>query len=409
MTDIQSVESIDVVEISRDVVAMSDVIYPPDERPLHDPRVRLHIEDGRNFLQTTRRRYDLITGEPPPPLTPGTVNLYTREYFQLAYDRLATAACSPTGCRWPAAVSTDVKAIIRAFCDVFADCSLWNGTPLDWVLIGTRAATGPIAEAQFAKSWADKFLSHHLREIGFERPEQIGATFLGDADVSRGPHERHAAAHRQLSSATPSSACEAFPATARLARPGDGHRFRCAASSTRLRAREAFKRSPFVRGLWPASLIDETLPFFEQQRAVNRLLLDGASPLRHIEELDALITGTSLQKLTLWALGSDDVQQGIAADERRRLLYGAVCARRQGAGGSRLFRRRPSGSPMRSVAVFGRHESDRYWCMRCVWRDSSRRPRQLCAGGAAERSGSTSFLDLARRQIRRRSRARRRP
>ena len=31
----------------------------------------------------------MITGEPPPPLTPGTVNLYTREYFQLIYDRLA--------------------------------------------------------------------------------------------------------------------------------------------------------------------------------------------------------------------------------------------------------------------------------------------------------------------------------
>jgi hypothetical protein len=79
-----------------------------------------------------------------------------------------------------------------------------------------------------------------------------------------------------------------------------------------VRAREAFAQSAFVRGLWPASLIDETLPFFDQQRIVNRLLLDGASPLRNIEELDALITGTSLQKPTLWALGSDDVQQEIA-------------------------------------------------------------------------------------------------
>ena len=82
-----------------------------------------------------------------------------------------------------------------------------------------------------------------------------------------------------------------------------------------VRAREAFKQSGFVRGLWPASLIDETLPFFNQQRTVNRLLLDGASPLRYIEELDALITSTSLQKPTLWALGSDDVQQEIAGSK----------------------------------------------------------------------------------------------
>ena len=35
VTDIKSVESIDVVEISRDVVAMSDVIYAPTEHPLY--------------------------------------------------------------------------------------------------------------------------------------------------------------------------------------------------------------------------------------------------------------------------------------------------------------------------------------------------------------------------------------
>lgn len=60
---------------------MSDIIYTPDAHPLRDPRVQVHLEDGRFFLQTTDERFDLITGEPPPPRTPGTVNLYTREYF----------------------------------------------------------------------------------------------------------------------------------------------------------------------------------------------------------------------------------------------------------------------------------------------------------------------------------------
>jgi predicted membrane-bound spermidine synthase len=66
-TDVDWVESIDVVEISPDIVAMSDAIYPPDRNPLHDERVHLHIEDGRQFLQATDQRFDLITGEPPPP------------------------------------------------------------------------------------------------------------------------------------------------------------------------------------------------------------------------------------------------------------------------------------------------------------------------------------------------------
>jgi predicted membrane-bound spermidine synthase len=36
--DVTSVESIDVVEISRDIVAMSDFIYSANEHPLRDPR-----------------------------------------------------------------------------------------------------------------------------------------------------------------------------------------------------------------------------------------------------------------------------------------------------------------------------------------------------------------------------------
>jgi hypothetical protein len=78
VASVKSIDSIDVVEISPDIPALSDIIYTPGDHPLRDPRVRAHVEDGRYFLQTTLDRFDLITGEPPPPLTPGTVNLYTR-------------------------------------------------------------------------------------------------------------------------------------------------------------------------------------------------------------------------------------------------------------------------------------------------------------------------------------------
>ena len=43
--------------------------------------VTVHVEDGRHFLETRQQRYDLITGEPPPPKVAGIVNLFTKEYF----------------------------------------------------------------------------------------------------------------------------------------------------------------------------------------------------------------------------------------------------------------------------------------------------------------------------------------
>ncbi|MGC4084903.1 MAG: hypothetical protein QM736_23010 [Vicinamibacterales bacterium] len=186
VTDIPSVESIDVAEISRDIVAMSGAIHEPGARPLDDPRIRLHIEDGRFFLQSTATRFDLITGEPPPPRTPGTVNIYTREYFDLVKNRLAEGGIAsywvPVARPNP---GTDVNTIIRAFCDVFSDCSLWNATPYDLMLVGSRGLRGPRTIEQFTAPWQTPGLEARLREVAFERAEQIGATFIGDADYLR--------------------------------------------------------------------------------------------------------------------------------------------------------------------------------------------------------------------------------
>ncbi len=309
--DLPSVRSIDVAEISPDVIAMSDVIYPSNP-PLHDPRVRLHIEDGRQFLQRTPERFDLITGEPPPPRTPGAVNIYTREYFQLIHDRLADGGITtywlPVGRPDP---GTDVHTIIRAFCDVFDECSLWNATPFDLMLVGTRRATGPESVATFVKPWGIPDLRSRLSEIGLELPQQVGATFLGDSTYLS-----------QLTARTP-PLDDDHPQRLEpvLDRPSlSDPRYGRNRAVTELyeavidpaRARQAFAKSRLIRHLWPENLIDETLPYFDHQGVLNRVFWDGGRPLRQIENLHWLLTETPLRTLPLWVLGSDDVKERIA-------------------------------------------------------------------------------------------------
>jgi len=54
LRDVEQLQEIDVVDISRGILSVSDVVYPdPAENPLKDERVRTWVEDGRFFLQTT--------------------------------------------------------------------------------------------------------------------------------------------------------------------------------------------------------------------------------------------------------------------------------------------------------------------------------------------------------------------
>ena len=128
LTRLPGLEQIDVVDISRDVLEMSRIVQPTHEDPLADPRVRVHVEDGRQYLQTTAARYDLITGEPPPPHGAGVVNLYTLEYFQLMRSRLAPGGIVTYWLPVGQLLAGDTRAILGAFCGAFSDCSLWGGT-----------------------------------------------------------------------------------------------------------------------------------------------------------------------------------------------------------------------------------------------------------------------------------------
>jgi predicted membrane-bound spermidine synthase len=365
--DLPDVEGLDVAEISRDVVAMSDFIYQ-ENHPLADPRVRLHVEDGRQFLNTTSERFDLITGEPPPPRTPGAVHIYTREFFQLTHDRLAEGGITtywlPVGRPDP---GTNVHAIVRAFCDVFDDCSLWNATPFDLMLVGSRGA-GPVSEEEFVRPWTLPELRSRFAEVGLELPQQIGATFLGDSAylreltasapplVDNHPHRLHPVA------GMPSLSDAGYGIDAGVTRL-----YRSVIDPAR--ARRAFASSPFVRRLWPERVFESTLPYFDHQAVVNQVLWEGGRPLRQIESLHQLLTETPLRTLPLWMLGSDYVRERIALgrdDGTGALAYArglSALASRDYPGAAAAFaeadRRGLQAEPLRPLRVYALCLADR--------------------------------------------------
>jgi len=296
----KSLEHIDVVDISTAILEMADLVYPnPEEHPLNDPRVEVHIEDGRYFLQTTDRSYDIITADPPPPKNAGVVNLYTREYFQLIRNRLNEGGIATYWLPVHNTLESDTKAIIRAFCDVFPDCSLWNGFDTDWMLAGSKNAQWQRSEAGFVRQWQDPLLARELTAIGIERPEQMGAMFMADADQLR-----------ELIGDTP-ALVDNYPKriSNRHHSPTIARRIYAdwmSAESTRRR----FDESRFIRAAWPPALRERTLGYFEYQGMLLDLWARSRPSIREwISRLHRILTETDLETLAILQLGNTVDQQ----------------------------------------------------------------------------------------------------
>ncbi|HEY3055642.1 MAG TPA: spermidine synthase [Thermoanaerobaculia bacterium] len=293
-------ESIDVVDISRNILDLSDLVWPGASNPLRNERVRVHVEDGRFFLRTTDRRFDLITAEPPPPKSAGVVSLYTEEYFRLVRDRLSEQGIASYWLPVYQLSVNDARSIISAFCNAFDDCSLWSGMGTEWILVGSRGGKvpSPDDESSFARQWSEPSAGTWLRWIGFETPEELATTFLADAQGLR-----------RFVGTTP-------PLT-------DDHPLRLSTVITggflpqyldmHANAPQAFARSEFIRRTIPAGIRERAMTYFGAQRIINARF---NSPNDRIDTrtLSAILTRTQLRILPRMILWTDMWVEQIARD-----------------------------------------------------------------------------------------------
>ncbi|MDH3684802.1 MAG: fused MFS/spermidine synthase [Myxococcales bacterium] len=317
LTQTRELEHIDVVDISSAILEANEVVYPdPAEHPLRDSRVDVHVEDGRYFLETTERRFDLITGEPPPPRMAGVVNLYTREYFELVRSRLRDGGMATYWLPIHSLTEVSSKAILRSFCEAFSDCSLWHGNGYDLMMVGTRNAAAPPSVERFTAQWRDPIVGAEMAELGFERPEQLGALFIGDAGYLR------------------ALTADTLPVTddrprrilAETRHPG-GVPPEYAQWMNTVDARERFASSDWLDEIWPPEMREASLPYFQYQAIANVTSFAGSFTDLDvgIEHLDDVLAQTDLRTPVLWLLNSDaDIQRAAHQVREPESAHAAV-------------------------------------------------------------------------------------
>jgi spermidine synthase len=157
---------VDVVELAGAVARGAQYLDSVNYGVLTRPNVHLQIDDGRNHLLVTKRRYDIVTADVILPIYAGSGNLYSAEYFQLIRNVL-----KPGGLvlQWVAGTDAEYKTIVRTFLSVFPEATAW----MDGTLLVGSVDRFQLRRQDFERKLQFPGASQGARDLGAETFEQL--------------------------------------------------------------------------------------------------------------------------------------------------------------------------------------------------------------------------------------------
>ncbi len=165
--------AIDLVELEPAVVAASHAFDEHNKRPLQDPRVRLVVNDARNFLTIAPdSTYDLVSSQPSNPWITGVSNLFTREFFELGKQKLASGGVWVQWLQTYSMGMDDVRSLLATFADVYEHVRVFRVAPADLLVVGSQAEL-PLSVEAFQEIFKNDRVAEDLRTISIERPEHL--------------------------------------------------------------------------------------------------------------------------------------------------------------------------------------------------------------------------------------------
>ena len=150
--------SVDVVEIEPAVLQADRFFQPYNGNPTADPRLTVHIDDGRMFVAHATKPYDVIISEPSNPWLAGVNNLFTVDFYRLVKQHLAPGGVFCQWMQFYEMSGVTLSSLMRSLHEVFPDAQVFlsgrdilfvaveDGRPLDLAQVTRRLARPQVAK-----------------------------------------------------------------------------------------------------------------------------------------------------------------------------------------------------------------------------------------------------------------------
>jgi spermidine synthase len=165
-----SLERIDYVELDPAILDLARKYFPKEWAPIEsDPRVRVHVTDGRLFLKTTESTFDVIVVNLPDPQTAQLNRFYTLEFFREAARKLSGSGI--LALRLTAAedyISPELAAFLRSIYKtlraVFPEVTAIPGETVHFFAAGRSGVLAAGSEELLARLRARRLETSYVRE-----------------------------------------------------------------------------------------------------------------------------------------------------------------------------------------------------------------------------------------------------
>lgn len=135
LADVPGMNRVDVLELENEIRKVAECFNPVSRNAMNHPRVNNITGDAREFLLTKGENYDIIVSEPSNPCRAGVANLYTREFYENARQRLKQEGIF---CQWLQAYEVEpdtITTVITTLRSVFPKVEVWSTENVDLLLV----------------------------------------------------------------------------------------------------------------------------------------------------------------------------------------------------------------------------------------------------------------------------------
>jgi spermidine synthase len=148
---------------------------------LSNPKVTLSINDGRHFLLTTPKRYDVISVDLLQPQAAGAGSLYTKEFYRLCFNRLNEKGIMVEWIHTDFIPKAYLRIILKTVRQVFPYVALWTSRGYGhFFLVVSKDPHFQVDYQSVVKKIRTPAVSRDLSAAALDDPAVFMSYFLAD-------------------------------------------------------------------------------------------------------------------------------------------------------------------------------------------------------------------------------------